>query len=105
MVGRFIPISSCGACMPAMGKPLGSCQYFRYVASSLESMDVIATGDSAIRQCVCVMLEMAPHRRRRCFIPYGRWVYRTASPMADSVTVVHARYAFGQREAVRAVPR
>ena len=41
MVGRFSPNSSCGACRHALGKPLGSFQILRHVASSLESIVVM----------------------------------------------------------------
>ena len=105
MVGRFSPSSSCGACRPALGKPLGSFQILRHVASSLESIVVIAVGESAMRQCVCMILELAPYRRRRCFIPGGRGVARTALLIVAKVSVVHLRCAFGLREAVRAVPK
>ena len=72
MVERFSLNSSCGACMPALGKPLGRSKDFWHVASSSESMVVIDAGKSAIRQCVCMILELAPYMRRRCFIPGGR---------------------------------
>ena len=68
IVGRLKPSSSCGAFNPALGKPLGRHQIFRQVASSRESMEVIAVGERAMRQCVCIILEMAPYRRRRCLM-------------------------------------
>ena len=105
MVGMFSPSSSCGACRPALGKPLGSFQILRHVASSLESMVVIVDGESAMRQCVCMILELAPYRRRRCFTPGGRGVARTALLMVDTVLMVHVRCAFGLKDAVRAVPK
>ncbi len=58
MVVRFRPKSSCGVCMPVLRKPLSSFQIFLRVASSLESMDIIDAGDSAIRQYVCIILEL-----------------------------------------------
>ena len=51
-VGRFSPNSSCGACRPALGKPFGSFQILRHVASSLESIVVIDVGGSDTRPCV-----------------------------------------------------
>jgi hypothetical protein len=72
MVGRLRPSSSCGACNPALGKPLGRRHNFRQVASSRESMEVIAVGERAMRQRVCIILELAPYRRRRCLIFGGR---------------------------------
>ena len=54
------------------GKPLGSFQIVRDVASSLESIAAIDVGESDTRQCVCMILELAPYRRRRCFTPDGR---------------------------------
>ena len=103
MVGRFSPISSCGACRPALGKPLGSFQILRHVASSLELIVVMDARESAIRQYVCIIL--APYRRRRCFTPGGRGVARTALLIVDQVSIVHFRCAFGHRKAVRAGPR
>ncbi len=58
--------------MPALGKPVGSFQILRYVASSLESIVVMAARESAMRQCVCMILELVPYRRRHCFTPGGR---------------------------------
>ena len=54
------------------GNLLGSFQILRHVASSLESIFVIDAEESAIRQCVCMIFELVPYRRRRCFIPGGR---------------------------------
>ena len=105
MVGRFSPNSSGGACRPTLGKPLGSLQILRHVASSLKSILVIEVGKSAIRQRVCMILELAPYRRRRCFIPGGMGVDRTALLIVAKVSIVHLRCAFGLKEAVRAVPR
>ena len=105
MVGRFSLKSPSGACRPALAKPLGSFQILRHVASSLESILVIYAGESAIRQCVCMILELAPYKRRRCFTPDGRGVDRTALLIVDKVAIVHLRCAFGLREDVRVVPR
>ena len=66
---------------------------------------MIDAGESAIRQCVCIILELAPYRRRRCFTPGGRGVARTALLIVAKVSIVHLRCAFGLREAVRVVPR
>ena len=91
--------------MPALGKPLGSFQILRHMALSLDSIIVIDAGESVIRQCVRILLELAPYRRRRCCIPDGSGVARTALLIVDKVSIVHLRYASGLREAVRAVPR
>ena len=66
---------------------------------------MIIAGESAMRQCVCMILELAPYRRRRCLTPGGRGVARTALLIVDKVSMVHLRCAFGLREAVRAVPK
>ena len=87
-----------------MRKPLGRFQTFRHVASSLESMVVMDAWGSAIRRCACTILELAPFRRRRCFIYDGRGVARTALLMVDKVSVVHVKFAFELREVVRVVP-
>ena len=55
MVGRLRPSSSCGAWRPALGNPLGRRHILRQVASSEESMEVIAAGERAMRQCVCII--------------------------------------------------
>ncbi len=59
LVGRLSPSSSCGACIPAFGKSLGRCHILRQVASKEESMEVIAAGESTMRQCVYMILELA----------------------------------------------
>jgi len=97
--------SSCRACNPALGKPLGRRQNFRQVASSRESMEVIAIGDRAMRQCICIILELAPYRRRRCLILGGREVVSTALTMVARTSSVHLRWALRQRDAISAVPR
>ena len=66
---------------------------------------MIDVGESAIKQCVCMILELAPYRRRRCFTPGGKVVARTALPIVNKVSIVPLRCAFRLREAVRAVPR
>ncbi len=60
MVGRLRPSSSCGACSPALGNPSGRRHILRQVASSEASMEVIAHGERAMRQYVCIILELAP---------------------------------------------
>jgi hypothetical protein len=62
-------------------------------------------GDSAIRQCVCIILELAPYSSKRRLIPGGRGVERIALLMLARMSRVHARRALGHRDAVRAVPR
>ncbi len=88
-----------------MGKPLGSFQILRHVASSLESIVVTVAGESATRQCVCMILELALYMRRRRIPPGGRGVARNALLRVDKVSMVHLRGDFGLREAVRAVPK
>ena len=75
------------------------------MASSLESIVVIDVGESAIRQSVRMILELAPYRRRTFFIPGGRGVSMTALLIVAKVSINHLRCAFGLREAVKAVPR
>ena len=70
----------------------------------MESIVVIDAGKSAIRQCVCMILELPPCRRRRCFIPGGRGVTRIALLIVAKVPIVHLRCALGHREDVRDVP-
>ena len=45
--------------------------FFRQVASSLESMEVMALGERAIMQYVCIVLELAPYRSKRYLMPGG----------------------------------
>jgi hypothetical protein len=63
-------------------------------------MVVTYAGESAIRKYVCMILELAPYRRRRCFIPGGREVARTALLMVDIEPVGWggARYGHGLEE-------
>jgi len=75
------------------------------VALSLESTVVSDAGDSAIRQCLCMILELAPYRRKRYFMLSGKGVYKTALLMVDRVSNLYLKYVAGQREAVRVVPR
>ncbi len=105
MVGKLRPISSCGACCPALGKPLERRQNFRQLASSEESIDVIAAGERVMRESVCIILELAPYRRRRCLMFGGRGVFSTALLMVDMTSTVDLRWALGQRDAVSTVPR
>ena len=74
------------------------------MASSLELIVVICAGKSVIRQCLCMILELASFRRRRYFIPGGRGVARTTLLIVDKVSIVQLRCDFGLREVVRAVP-
>jgi hypothetical protein len=53
---------------------------------------------------VCIILELAPYRRRRCFMPGGKRAARIALIMVDMVSIVHLRCALMDREAVRAIP-
>ncbi len=60
----------------------------------MESMVVLDAGGSAIRQRVCMILELDPYRRRRFLIPGGRGVARTALVMVYKVSMVHLRCCF-----------
>ncbi len=73
----------------------------RQVASSEESMEVIDAGERAVRQCVCITLELAPYRRRRCLMFGDRGVVSTALLMVDMTSSVHLRWTLGQRDVVR----
>jgi len=92
MVGRLRPNSSCGAWRPALGNPLESFQISRQVASIIaESIEAMAVGDNVIKQCVCMILQLAPHISKCCFMPYGRGVARTELLMLERVSAVHLR--------------
>jgi hypothetical protein len=54
---------------------------------------------------VCIILELAPYRRRRCLIFGGRGVVSTALFMVARTSSVHLRCALGQRDVVSVVPR
>ena len=54
-------------------------------------MAVIAAGESAMRQRVCIILEFAPYKRRRCLMFAGKGVLRTALLMVDITPSVHWR--------------
>jgi hypothetical protein len=71
----------------------------------VESIEAMAVGDTAIRQCVCIILVLAPCKSKRCFIPSGRGVETIALLMLENVSRVHVRCALGHGDAVRAVPR
>jgi hypothetical protein len=77
----------------------------RQVASIVESIEAMEVGDNAAKQCACMILELAPYRSKRCFMPCGRDVERYALLMLWRVSKVHARCALGHIDAVRAVPR
>jgi hypothetical protein len=44
----------------------------------LESMEVLAPGEIVIKQCVCIIMELAPYRSKLCLMPGGRGVERIA---------------------------
>ena len=75
------------------------------MASSRESMEVIAVGERVMRQCMCIVLELAPYGRRRCLIFGCRGVVSTVLPVVARTSSVHLRCALGQRDAVSAEPR
>ena len=68
-------------------------------------MEVIAVGERAMRQCECIILELAPYRRRRCLIFGGSGVVSSALLMVARTSSVQLRWALGQRDVVSAVPR
>ena len=68
-------------------------------------MEFIAVGERVMRQCVCMLLELAPYKRRRCLIFGGRGVVSIALLMVARTSSVHLRCALGQRDVVSAVPR
>ena len=65
----------------------------------------MSLSDNAVKQCVCVILKIAPHRSKRYFMPCGSGVDITALLMSERVSRVHARCALGHSDAARAVPR
>ena len=84
--------------------PLGRFQILRQVSSILDSLEAMTVCDNVIKQCVCMILELAPYRSKRCFMHGGRGVERTALLMLERVSRVHVRYALGHSDTVRAVP-
>ena len=74
------------------------------MASSRQSMEVIAAGERAMRQCVCISLELPPYRRR-CLMFGDRGVVSTALLVVARASSVHLRWALGQSDVVSAVPR
>jgi hypothetical protein len=68
-------------------------------------MDVIAVGERAMSQCLCIILELAPYRRRRCLIFGGKGVVSTALLMEARTSSVYLKWALGQRDVVTAVSR
>ena len=61
--------------------------------------------NTAIKQCMCMTLEMASYRNKRCFMPGGRGVERTSLLMLERVSRVHVRCALGHSDTARAMPR
>jgi len=59
-VRRLRPYSSLGASRPDLGNPLERFHILLHAASSLKSMAVMAVGYNAFKQCVCIILELAP---------------------------------------------
>ena len=56
------------------------------------------------QEAICVRDLGVGYRKRRCFIPGGRRLARTALIMVDREAIVHLRCVLGHKEAVRAVP-
>ena len=88
-----------------MGNLLGRFQILRQFASIVESIEATAEGNNVIRQCVRMILELAPYRSKHCFMPSGRSVERIALLMLERVSRVHVMCALGHSDVVRAVPR
>ncbi len=59
------------------------------MTSILESIVVLDDEESVTRYYVCIILKLAPYKRRRCFIPDGSGVARTALQMVEKVSIVH----------------
>jgi hypothetical protein len=95
MVGRLRPKSSWGACRSALGIFWGRFHILQQAASSVESVEVMALGDNAIRQRVCMILEIAPCRSRRCLFPGGGSVERIALQMVERVYCVNLNVLLG----------
>jgi hypothetical protein len=104
MVGRLRPNSLCGACRPALGSPLRRFHILRQFASKVDSIAEMAVGDNAIKQCVCMILELAPYKSRHYFMLYGRGVDSIALLMLDILWSVNCRCAFMQSDAGKVVP-
>ena len=62
-------------------------------------------GDNPIKQCVCMILKIAPYRSKCCFMLDERSVEITALLMLERVSSVHLRCASSHSDAVRTVPR
>ena len=62
-------------------------------------------GDNAIKQCMCMILEIAPYKSKRCFIPDGMGVEITTLLMLKRVSSAHLRCTLGYSDALRAVSR
>jgi len=88
-----------------LGNPLGRFQNFRQVASYAESIEAMAVGNNGIKQCVCMILELAPYMSKRCCMPGERGAERIALIILERVSSVHLRCTLGHNDAVRTVPR
>ena len=69
------------------------------------SMEVMALGESDIRQRVCILLEVASYRSKRFLMLDGRGVEKSVLLMLARVSRVHVRRALGHTNDVRAKPR
>ncbi len=103
--GIFSPTSSREACRPAVGNEVGRFHISLDMDSSTASTSLIEGGERAMRQCVWVIFECAPYKRRRCFICGGRGVVLSALPIRVSCVFFQWRCSAGERDAVRDVPR
>jgi hypothetical protein len=77
----------------------------REVASIVDSIEAMAVGDNAIKQCVCMILELALDRSMRWLIRGGRVVERNAFMALERVFRFHVKCALGYMNSARAVLR
>jgi hypothetical protein len=66
---------------------------------------LIAAGERAMIHRMCILLELAPYRRRRCSMFGSRGVFSTALLMVGMTSSVHFRWALGHGDDVSIVSR
>ena len=104
-MGMLRSNSSEGAWRPTRGKLLGICQIYLVMPSSMDSTFTRAEWDMPIMQQMWFILECAPYSKRRCLMCEDRGAMFTALQISSNYCLVQRRWASGQREDVRAVPR
>jgi len=87
-----------------LGNSLGRFQMLRQVDSIMDSIEAMAMDNSAIKQRMCMILELAPNMSKRYFMHGGRGVERTALLMLERVSRVHVRCALRHSDVLSAVP-